>query len=79
MRDEQKAALLALIVGAFAGLLSSYSGSLLGLILGIGIAFAFNRMQKGIFKEKKAGWSKGNIIIPYVFTWIVVWIFLLNV
>ena len=78
MKDEQKAVLLSLAVGAIAGFLSSYSGSLLGLILGIVIAFALNSVQKTRFKEKKKGWSRGNIIIPYVFVWIAVWIFLIN-
>ncbi len=79
VKDEQKAVLTALAIGMIAGALSKFSGSYAGLLIGVAIAFALNRAQKVIFKEKPAGWPQGNLIVPYILTWIVAWVILFNV
>ncbi len=79
VKDEQKAVLIALAIGIIAGALSKFSGSLAGLLIGVAIAFVLNRAQKAVFKEKPAGWPQGNLVIPYLLTWIVVWVILFNV
>ncbi len=79
MNDEQKAVFMALVTGIIAGFVSNNAGTDLGLVLGAVFGYALNSVQKKIFKEKKGGWSTGNIIVPYIFTWVITWIFLLNV
>ena len=78
MKDEQKAVIIALIVGAIAGILSKYAGSSLGIVLGMAFAYALNSSHKRLFKDKKVGWFQGNLLIPYTFTWIITWIFVFN-
>lgn len=79
IKDEQKAVLIALVVGMVAGALSKFSGPSAGLLIGVVVAFALNRAQNLIFKEKPAGWPRGNLVIPYLLTWITAWIILFNV
>ncbi len=79
MNDEQKAVFLALVIGVIAGFVSKNAGADLGLVLGAVFGYAINSVHKKIFTGKKDGWSTGNIIVPYIFTWIITWIFLVNV
>ncbi|MBI2085433.1 MAG: hypothetical protein HYT71_02885 [Candidatus Aenigmarchaeota archaeon] len=79
MNDEQKAVFLALVIGIIAGFVSKNAGADLGLVLGVVFGYVFNLGQKKIFAGKKDGWSAGNILVPYIFTWIITWIFLVNV
>ncbi len=78
MKDEQKAVLMALAIGVVAGILSKYAGSSLGVVLGLAFAYALNSSGKKVFREKKAGWSTGNLVIPYFFAWIITWIIVFN-
>ncbi|MBI3413434.1 MAG: hypothetical protein HY051_05145 [Candidatus Aenigmarchaeota archaeon] len=79
MTDEQKAVFLALAAGVIAGVLSKYAGNSFGLVAGIAIGYALNALQKRMFGEKKQGWPTGNVTMPYIFTWIIAWVFLVNV
>ncbi len=78
MIDEQKAVLISLAVGVIAGFASKSTGADLGLVIGIAAGYALNAAQKTVFKDKKQGWSAGNLMMPYIFTWIITWIFLFN-
>ncbi|MBI4177327.1 MAG: hypothetical protein HY516_03075 [Candidatus Aenigmarchaeota archaeon] len=79
MTDEQKAVLIALVTGLLAGFFSKSAGSGLGLIVGAIAAYALSNLQKTLFREKKQGWSVGNVVSPYIFTWIITWIILVNI
>ncbi|MFH0889672.1 MAG: hypothetical protein V1836_00830 [Candidatus Aenigmatarchaeota archaeon] len=79
LKDEQKAVLIALVIGVIAGILSKYASSSLGIVLGLAFAYALNSSYQRLFKDKKAGWSTGNLIIPYIFAWVITWIFIFNV
>ncbi|MBI1971676.1 MAG: hypothetical protein HYS53_00080 [Candidatus Aenigmarchaeota archaeon] len=79
MTDEQKGVFLALLTGLAAGFVSKYAGSASGLVAGVIIGYALNLLQKKMFGEKKQGWPAGNVMMPYIFTWLITWIFLVNV
>ncbi len=79
MADEQKAVLMGLIAGLLAGILSKSVGAAAGVIVAVVVGYALNTLQQKIFREKKQGWASGNLIMPYIFTWVITWIFLVNV